>query len=95
MQAPADKQGSLIDVPLSEISVVKLIDDGLVTLHREMKRLMSLSVSGKLEPNNARDLRDYIKLLFELKDREDSFLKSLSDEQLKEKAKEVLNNENE
>jgi DNA polymerase-1 len=42
-----------------------------------------LSVRGKLESNDARDLRDHLKLLFELKDRESVSLKNLTPEQLK------------
>lgn len=76
-----------------DISVVRLIDDGLLVLYREIKNLMILSVNGKLESNDARDLRDHLKLLFELKDRESESLRGLTDEELKEKAKEVLNAE--
>jgi hypothetical protein len=78
------------DIPISEISVARLIDDGLLVLYREIKNLMMLSVRGKLEANDARDLRDHLKLLFELKDRENESLKGMTDEQLQVKAKEVL-----
>lgn len=76
--------------PLSDISVARLIDDGLITLHREMKNILYLSSKGKLDPNSARDLRDHLKLLFELKDRENESLKEITDEQLAEQAKLVL-----
>jgi hypothetical protein len=79
--------------PISDISVARLIDDGLLVLYREIKNLLMMSVNGKLEPNDARDLRDHLKLLFELKDRESESLRGLTDEQLKEQAKAVLNEE--
>lgn len=78
------------EVPLSDISVDRLLDTGLVILMREMKNLMSLSSTGKLEANDARDLRDTVKLLFELKEREAKSLSSLSDEELAVKAKAAL-----
>lgn len=78
------------DIPLSDISVDRLLDTGLVILMREMKNLMSLSSNGKLEANDARDLRDTVKLLFELKEREAKSLASLSDEELASRAKAAL-----
>lgn len=71
------------DPLLSDISVGRLIDDGLLAIYREMRNLLLLSANGKLEAANARDLRDLVKLLFELKDREDALLKGLTDEQIK------------
>jgi len=78
------------DIPVSEISIDRLIDDGLLVLYREIKNLMILSVKGKLEPNDARDLRDHLKLLFELKNREAELLKGMTDEELQAKAKEAI-----
>lgn len=75
----------------TDISVARLIDDGLLVLYREIKNLMMLSVNGKLEPNDARDLRDHLKLLFELKDREGESLRGLTDDEIKIKAQEALN----
>ena len=69
---------------VSDISVQRLIDDSLLALSREVKNLLVLSAKGKLLPMDARDLRDHLKLLFELKDREDDSLRGISDEQLKE-----------
>lgn len=69
--------------PVSDISVARLMDDCLLALYREVRNLLTLSAKGKLDPNNARDLRDHLKLLFELKDRENESLKGLTDEQLK------------
>jgi hypothetical protein len=80
MQAPEPKAQ---DLPLSEISVSRLIDDGLVAIHREMRNLLIASSKGKLPAADSRDLRDLVKLLFELKDREDALLKGMTDEQLK------------
>ena len=72
------------DIPISDISVARLIDDGLLVLHREMKNLLILSAHGKLEASDAKDLRDTVKLLFELKDREGESLQGLTDEELQE-----------
>lgn len=69
---------------VSDISVARLMDDCLLALHREVRNLLMLSVKGKLDPNNARDLRDHLKLLFELKDRESESLRGFTDEQLKQ-----------
>jgi len=77
--------------PPKDISVTRLIDDGLVILYREIKALDLLSSEGKLGPNEARDLRDHLKLLFELKERESDSLKNISDEELSKRAKAVLN----
>lgn len=71
------------DQPLSEVSVDRLIDNGLTVLQREMKNLLSQSARGKLDAASARDLRDTVKLLFELKDRESELLKGKTDEELK------------
>ena len=78
---------------VSDVSVARLIDDGLLAIHREMKNLLMLSSRGKLDAASARDLRDTVKLLFELKDRENDSLRGLTDEQLKEQAKAALNDQ--
>lgn len=75
--------------PTSDISVARLIDDGLLVLYREMANLKMLSVHGKLDAASARDLRDTIKLLFELKERENESLRGITDEQLAEALKDV------
>lgn len=67
---------------VSDVSVQRLIEDSLVSLQRETKNILTLSARGKLDAATARDLRDNLKLLFELKAREDDFLKGLSDEDL-------------
>ncbi len=72
-----------IEAPLiSDISIQRLIEDSLAALYREVKNILILSAKGKLDPNTSRDLRDHLKLLFELKDREADFLKGMTDEQL-------------
>lgn len=71
------------DQPLSEVSVDRLIDNGLTALQREIKNLLALSARGKLDAASARDLRDTVKLLFELKDRESELLKGKTDDELK------------
>lgn len=72
----------IADPLISDISVDSLIADGLLALYREIKNLLILGSRGKLDPNSSRDLRDHLKLLFEIKDREKDFLKSISDEEL-------------
>lgn len=78
------------DPLVSDISVARLIDDGLLAIHREMKNLLMLGSRGKLDAANARDLRDLVKLLFELKDREGESLRNLTDDELKAKVKVAL-----
>lgn len=72
------------DKPLSEISIDGLLGDGLLGLYREMRNLLFLSSKGKLSPADAKDLRDTVKLIFELKDREKELLEGLSTEELEE-----------
>lgn len=79
---------------VSDVSVDRLIDAGLLALSREMRNLLVMSASGKLPPADARDLRDTVKLLFDLKDREGDSLNSTSDEQLKEQARALINGDN-
>lgn len=70
------------DVFITDISVDGLLGDGLQALRREVKNLLMLSAKGKLDAASARDLRDTVKLLFELKDREKDILESMSEEAL-------------
>lgn len=83
----------LADPLISDISIQRLIDDGLLVLYREIRNLLLLSAKGKLDAPSSRDLRDSVKLLFELKDRENESLRGLTDAQLTEQAKEALKNE--
>ena len=74
-----------IEVPIvSEISIQRLIDDCLTILYREVRNLSILAARGKLEAPDARDLRDHLKLLFELKTREDATLSGLTDDQIQD-----------
>lgn len=77
-------------VPPSEISITRLIDDCLLILYREVKALNVLSEEGKLGVNQARNLRDHLKLLFDLKDREKDSLQGITDEDLKKALDENL-----
>lgn len=76
---------------IKDISVSRLLDDGLLALYREMRNLLLLSYKGKLDAPSARDLRDTIKLLFEIQTKESAVLKSMTDEELAEKVKEIVN----
>lgn len=87
MQAPKERPA---DPLISDISVDGLIGDGLLALWREIKNILRLGANGKLDAATARDLRDNLKLLFELKDREKSLLGDMTDEELQSKAKAVL-----
>lgn len=78
------------DTPVSDISIDGLIDNGLLALYREMKNLLMASSKGKLDSASSRDLRDIIKLLFELKDRENQILSGLSDEEFDAKVQQAL-----
>lgn len=71
------------DPAVADISVQRLIDDGLLILFREIRNLMLLSTHGKLSAADARDLRDHVKLLFDMRSMEKDSLSKLSDEELK------------
>lgn len=75
---------------IGDISIQRLIDDGLIVLYREIKNLLMLSAKGKLGAVEAKDLRDHLKLLFELKDREGDSLLGITDEDIREQAKKAL-----
>lgn len=51
--------------PLTKID--RLYNRGLLCVGREMERLVNLSIAEKLSITDARDLRDYIKLLGDMK----------------------------
>lgn len=88
-QVEARSASADLSISASDISVQRLIDDSLLILSREIRNLLGSSVKGKLGPNEARDLRDHLKLLFELRDREKESLKGLTDEQLQKILKEI------
>lgn len=87
------KEDAVASDPVSDISVARLIDDGLLVIYREVKNLLLLSAKGKLDAASSRDLRDTVKLLFELKERENESLRGLTDEQLEAQVKAALSNE--
>jgi len=74
---------------LSDISIERLIDLGLTALDREIRNLTVASAKGKLDAPSARDLRDHLKLLFEIRDRERDGLGKLSDEELQAQVEEL------
>lgn len=82
-----------INPPVGDISVQRLIDGCLLSLYREVRNLEMMSASGKLDAASARDLRDHLKVLFELQAREGATLKGMTDEQLKELASKILSGE--
>lgn len=77
-----ERGGTVKDKPISEISIDELLGAGLLSLYREMRNLLFLSAKGKLSPADSRDLRDTVKLLFELKDREKAIMEGLETEEL-------------
>lgn len=78
MQATA-----LENILVSEISIGALLDRGLLVMQREMINLNKLSLEGKLTGSDSKDLREIVKVLFELKDREDQLLRNKTDEELR------------
>lgn len=93
-QLETERGEAVQDRPLSEISVDSLLGDGLLSLYREMRNLKFLTSKGKLGPAEAKDLRDTVKLLFELKDREKELLESLDDDELRALKETNVNEEN-
>ena len=81
-QTQLPKVESQPDTPISELSIEALIQSTLLILDREVRNLKSLSARGKLDAASARDLREHAKLLFELKQREDDWLKNLTDDEI-------------
>ena len=75
------------DKAISDVSIDGLIGDGLLCLDREMRNLKFATAKGKLSATEAKDLRDTVKLLFELKDREAALLEALSLAEIIEKKK--------
>jgi hypothetical protein len=82
---PPDTPSEMAPPPsISEVSIDGLISDCLTALYREVKNIMVLSSKGKLDPATARDLRDHLKVLFEIRDRESSLLRGLTSDQIQE-----------
>ncbi len=81
-EAEVKRQTVVKDIPSNDISIDRLLTDGLLGIYREVKNLLYLSAKGKLSSSDAKDLRDTVKLLFELKDREKDLLENLTNEDL-------------
>ena len=70
------------DVPMTAVTLDGMLDTSLMTLYRDVNRLYEESDKRKLAPASAIQLRENIKLLMSLKDKELEKLKELSDEDL-------------
>lgn len=68
----------LVDTTLDELRAKTM-----EILRREVTNLMMESAKGKLTPGSSKSLVDYVKLMSELKDIEESELAALKDEHLK------------
>lgn len=79
VQEPTDLQPN----KLTDTTIDELRTKCMEILRREVTNLMMESSKGKLHPNSAKSLTDYVKLLGELKDIEEEELKRLSDDHLK------------
>lgn len=80
-----DKQLSVKepDFSLANTDLEELNAKAQEILRREITNLMIESSSNKLSPTSSSALVQYIKLLGELKDKEDETLRNLGDEHLK------------
>ena len=75
----------------------KLLDQSVELMRRDLNRIEHVSLTRKLSPGYARDLREYVKILTlvlkiekeETKEKENDVSK-LSDQELRNKAKELL-----
>jgi hypothetical protein len=70
------------DPAIIDISLDDLLGKSLLILYREIRNLLIESSGGKLDKDSSQNLRDYIKLLNELKTKEKDVLNTLSDEEL-------------
>ena len=66
----------------SDIVLEDLIDKAMVILSREITNLLVASSSKKLDTASARDLAVYVKLLTDMKLKQDKTISSLSDEEI-------------
>lgn len=69
--------------------VTALLDKGGLILSREIKNLLMASASGKLLPAHSRDLVAYIRLLSELKEKQEQDASAMTDEELQAAAKKL------
>lgn len=84
---PTTEPASIDSEVPADFDVEKLLAQGGAILTREIKNLMIASSRGKLEPNEARDLVSYLKLLTELKAAEEATNENLTTEELEQIAK--------
>jgi len=68
--------------PTSDADVDDLLTKTLEILRREVKHLMVESAEGKLKGPSAKDLVAYVKLLSDIKNEQDAYLRTLSDDDL-------------
>lgn len=83
-----DAKGALVDAPLSsesssDISIDKLLDNGLLALQKSMNFILhSITAQGPTR-ESIQNLKDVMVMLHELKEKENELLKDLSEEELK------------
>ena len=83
-----DEKGALIDAPLSsesvsDISIDKLLDNGLLALQKSMNFILhSITAQGPTR-ETIQNLKDCMIMLHELKEKESELLKDLSEDELK------------
>lgn len=70
----------------SELDVVALLDKAGLILKREVHNLTMASAAGKLLPAHARDLVAYVKLLSELRDKQEADAAAMTDDELQKLA---------
>lgn len=69
----------------SELDIEALLAKSGEILRREVTNLMAESSSKKLSANSAKDLVAYVKLLHELKEKQDAVLQNMTDAELRSK----------
>jgi len=75
------------DFSLASTTLDELVDKAQEILRREITNLMVESTGKKLSPTSSQSLVAYIKLLGELKEKEEDLLQRLGDNHLKRIAK--------
>lgn len=71
------------DPKVSDISLDDLIGKHLLIIYRDTRQLLIESVTGKLSKESSQCLRDNLKLLLELKDREKDIFEDIPEEELR------------
>lgn len=83
-----DEKGALVDAPLSsepmaDISIDKLINNGLLALQKSMNFILhSVTAQGPTR-ESIQNLKDVMSMLHELKEKETELLKDLSEDELR------------